>query len=190
MPRCLPGAILLVFLGVLGVGGVAAASETGVVYNKYNIHTQYASGVYNASYANYTDPGAGHTVFPPNTKLRVVDTSRKSIEFLADWQGGQAKIVFEYHEPRMGMPVTQYLELITSPTPVSLDGLSELDRKGIGTGQALLGMSKEGVLAALGYPARHKTPSLESPSWIYWTNRFKSRRVDFDSSGKVVGVSN
>ena len=89
----------------------------------------------------------------------------------------------------MGMSVDEYLDLISSPDPVSVGGLSALDRKGIDAGRALPGMTKRGVLAALGYPARHRTPSVESDRWIYWTNRFKTRAVEFDANGEVARVT-
>ncbi|MBP1750829.1 MAG: hypothetical protein H6Q52_3368, partial [Deltaproteobacteria bacterium] len=82
----------------------------------------------------------------------------------------------------------QYIDLITSSTPVSLGGLSEIDRKGISEGKVYSGMSKEGVRIAFGYPAPHKTPSLGSDTWIYWTNRFKTIAVHFDKQGKVESV--
>jgi len=46
-------------------------------------------------------------------------------------------------------------------------------------------MTKNGVRAALGYPATHRTPSLENQTWIYWKNRFQNYYVRFDKNGKV-----
>jgi outer membrane protein assembly factor BamE (lipoprotein component of BamABCDE complex) len=51
--------------------------------------------------------------------------------------------------------------------------------------QKNIGMTKNGVRAALGYPATHRTPSLENQTWIYWTNRFQNYYVRFDKNGKV-----
>jgi outer membrane protein assembly factor BamE (lipoprotein component of BamABCDE complex) len=64
--------------------------------------------------------------------------------------------------------------------------LSEVDRHGIEAGKALPGMSKQGVTIALGYPAKHKTPSLESNEWVYWTSAHDPITINFDQSGKVV----
>jgi hypothetical protein len=49
-------------------------------------------------------------------------------------------------------------------------------------------MSRKGVMVALGYPAAHRTPSLDSNSWTYWTNRFKTIVVEFDAKGLVAEV--
>lgn len=161
------------------------------VYNKYNIHVQDQvdrRGTHRnaASYANYTDPGSGHLIISPGTPLVVQKVSRKEIVFRN--QKDNSLIEFEYHEQRMGMSAEKYLELITSPEPVSLKKFSQEDRKGIAEGKARVGMSKEGVLTALGYPATHRTPSLDASSWIYWTNRFGTVAVEFNGSGKVVNV--
>ena len=57
--------------------------------------------------------------------------------------------------------------------------MPEIDQKGVQDGKAFIGMSKEGVRMALGYPAPHRTPSLDSSTWIYWRNRWKTRAVEF-----------
>jgi len=172
---------------LLMFGGVAWGKE--LRYTKYNIHAQYKSAkVVRASYANYTNPGSGHVIIPAGTAVTVKDKSRRRIVFAYD--GGEKEIVFEYHAPRMQMSVDEYLEKITSPTPVSLDHFSALDKKGISQGKALVGMSREGVMTALGYPATHRTPSLDATTWIYWTNRFRTMAVEFGPDGKVVAVRN
>ena len=86
------------------------------------------------------------------------------------------------------MSVDEYIQLIASPTRVSLNKLSHIDRKGIKEGKVYAGMTKQGVRVALGYPAAHRTPSLEDNVWIYWRNRFQTVAVEFDPSGKVTHI--
>ncbi|MCK5682113.1 hypothetical protein KAI46_15015 [bacterium] len=167
---------------------VFAASET--FYNKYNIHAQKdKKGLLKSSYANYTDPGAGHVIIPPNTKLTVRTWKRfmKNYGFYYDLEDGRHG-VFEVHESRLGVSVDEYEELILSPKPVSLKGFSAVDLKGIKKGKAYKGMTKKGVMTALGYPAAHETPSLDDNQWKYWRNRFRTVVVEFNSKGKVVNV--
>ncbi|OEU61326.1 MAG: hypothetical protein BA870_12600 [Desulfuromonadales bacterium C00003094] len=83
------------------------------------------------------------------------------------------------------MGVDEYIEKVTSSKPVSLSRFSKKDIKGIAAGKAYVGMSRKGVLAALGYPPTHRTPSLDASSWIYWANRFRTIGVDFDNKGRV-----
>lgn len=173
------------------VGGAFAADASE--FTRYNIHVQEKvsrSGeyVYNASYANYTDPGAGHLVIPAGTKITVLKKNRKGFRFRVE---GDGKLVdFDFHEPRMKMSVDQYLELITSTAPVSMARFSAVDKKGIAAGKALVGMSRDGVMTALGYPAIHRTPSLEARTWVYWTNRFGTIAVNFNPQGKVASIKN
>ena len=90
----------------------------------------------------------------------------------------------------MGMGADQYVELIASPKKISLVSLSGIDQKGIKEGKAYPGMTKKGVRIALGYPASHKTSSLQSNTWIYWQNRWNSMAVEFGKNGKVIAIKN
>jgi len=97
-------------------------------------------------------------------------------------------INFEYKKKNMKIPMADYIDIISSPEKVSLKGLSQLDQKGIRSGKVSKGMSKKGVQMAFGYPATHRTPSLEDNNWTYWLNRFQTTVVTFDDKGKVVGI--
>ena len=86
------------------------------------------------------------------------------------------------------MPISQYINLITSKEKVLMSKFSNIDKKGIKRGKAYKGMTKNGVLAALGYPARHKTPSLKNKFWVYWQNKWLTRIIKFNNDGKVISV--
>lgn len=162
-------------------------AEDEIRYNKYNIHTQTKDGIKaKASYANYIGPYEGHVIVSPGTTLLITKKSRKSFTFTYD--EGQKTVVYEFHESRMGMSLDDYLELLTSTKPTSPSGLSKADKQGVSKGQAQVGMSREGVKTALGYPAKHRTPSLEGMTWVYWKDRFRTVGVDFDDAGKVKAV--
>ena len=154
-------------------------------YLKNNIHAQVGPRDTKASYANWTDPGNGHIIIPVNTPVEL-EKYRKGL-VIRNLTDGQ-KIFFEFHSRNMGMSVDEYIQLIASPTVVSLDNLSNTDRKGIKEGKAYAGMTKQGVRVALGYPAVHRTPSLEDDIWIYWRNRFQTIAVEFDQRGKVTHI--
>ncbi|MCK4502707.1 MAG: hypothetical protein KAU22_06695 [Desulfuromonadales bacterium] len=178
----------LLFFCLLGSFFVQSAlAQEGSRFSKYNIHSQGKDVVnFKASYANYTNPGPGHVIVPFGTKINVTKRTRRGFVFTYD--NGSKKVTFEYQEKRMGMSVDEYIDLITSATPVSYPGLSKLDKKGIAAGEAFKGMTRKGVMAALGYPAVHKTPSLKAKTWIYWANRFRTVAVDFNDQGKVSNV--
>jgi len=158
-----------------------------VLYLKNNIHAQQheKAAEYRASYSNWTSPGTGHVIVPVNTQVSVSE-SRRGLTIVI--QSTKKPILFEFNEKTAGMKAEEYSKLILSPEPVQLNRLPELDRKGIKEGKAYPGMTKEGVRIALGYPAPHRTPSLESNTWVYWTNRFKAIAIEFDEKGKVKTV--
>jgi hypothetical protein len=163
------------------------ASEP-IVYLKNNIHgTERSSGGYRslrASYANYIGDYPNHAFIPVNTAVRVTRVKSNGIYMTSVADG--TEITFEYNERNMaGVSAEEYVGYITSPNRVSLNYLSRIDQKGITDGQAYVGMSKEGVRMALGYPALHKTPSLKDNTWTYWRNRFATIAVEFDAGGRV-----
>ncbi len=168
-----------------GCGGRGAAGEAAAIpkYLRNNIHTQYRSNEYRASYANWTDPGAGHVIIPVNTPV-TVSTSRTGLTIVT-MEAQPRTIILEYEERNMGMDVDQYINVVTTAQPTNISNMSAVDRKGIQEGKALPGMTKEGVRIALGYPAAHRTPSLESNTWTYWGNRWRNYAVEFDAKGRV-----
>lgn len=161
------------------------------MYLKNNLHAQKrfhrnGEATYRSSYANYIDPGTGHVVVPFNTPVtyKVDRGIRGTIIFIRNHKDNYT-IEFEYSPDRMGMSANEYMDLITSPEKISINGFSAVDKRGIQEGKVLFGMSKDGVRTALGYPAAHATPSLDARRWTYWKNRFVTFIVDFDESGKV-----
>lgn len=176
------GFLICLFVSSMLFGlGTTTADE--VKYLRNNIHTQeHRHEEYRASYANWTDPGKNHIIIPVNTPV-TIGSFRRGFAIIT--QDSRKKILFEYDETRMRMGEDQYIGLITSTQPVKIDDLSEIDQKGIMVGKAHIGMTKDGVRIALGYPAAHQTPSLNKNTWVFWTNRFKSFKIEFDEKGKV-----
>ncbi len=164
-------------------GVPAVTSRSGGLYTRFNIHYCLRGNDAAASYANWTQ--CGGNFIPYNSQVRV--RSRRNGFILTDVNSGM-QIVFEYHAGRMRMSQNDYRDLIFSPTPVSYDDLNEIDREGIKAGRAMVGMTKQGVMVALGYPARNETPSIDMNTWTFWKTRYTKLRVEFDDNGKVVSI--
>ena len=162
----------------------AVVASDGAVYTKYTIHFISEKGTNKASYANWTE-WTGHDVLPYNTKIEAKSFFNRI--WIVEVSTGR-EIEMEFHSGRMGMSAKEYIDLITSPTPVSYPDLSDVDRQGIKEGKALVGMSKQGVMIALGYPAKHETPSTDQNRWTYWKGRMAKYAVEFDNNGKVASV--
>jgi len=184
-------AILTLLFLFFGCGGSPerppeSAPPASTVYLKNNIHAHEKAGaggvVYWASYANYIGREEGHFIVPVNTQVAIGPWRRGFT--MTDPSTGRV-IYFEFNSRNMRMSLDEYLQLITSPTEISLSGLSKKDLQGIGEGMAYKYMSKKGVRMALGYPAVHKTPSLNDLSWTYWKNSRVMIVVDFFGDGAV-----
>ena len=167
---------------------LSISASAAPLFTRFNLHyynrPSRGQDVLVASYANYVGDFPGHRFLPPNTAVE-----------LGRWRGGFAvtvletkeQILFEYHKDRMQMDAAAYQSILFSTNQVSYANLAEVDRKGIEQGKALPGMTKEVVKIALGYPATHRTPSLDADTWVYWRNRFATFSVTFDN-GRVIKI--
>lgn len=153
------------------------------LYNRYNIHYFSKGPTMGASCVNYIGSGM---FLPYNTKFLIGEWDQG---FTVTPEGSSMVIYFEYSPRYMaGLPLGSYIDLIMSPTPVSYPDLSEMDLRGIQTGKAQTWMTKQGIMVALGYPAKHKTPTLHSDKWIYWKNRVVKMGITFDANDKVIEI--
>ncbi|MCK5340612.1 MAG: hypothetical protein KAJ60_06030 [Desulfobulbaceae bacterium] len=68
--------------------------------------------------------------------------------------------------------------------------LQQVDHDGIYKGLVLKGMTRKGVLVAIGYPPEFVNKSLmKEKQWHYWFNRNSKFHVSFDQQGKVYEIN-
>lgn len=65
--------------------------------------------------------------------------------------------------------------------------LSEVDKEGIKVGKPLIGMSKEGIIFAMGYPPEHAT-MYDTNFWLYWRSETTQSALAFSKEGKVYNI--
>lgn len=190
MTKAAAGSLSLLLVTILFVGAVPSSAAEGPRYLRYNVHVQdqmdrRGEHVYKASYSGWVD--ALPPVFLLSAGSEVVIGPLRN-GFTLRGKNDARVINFEYQEKYMGISAEEYIDRITSPTPVSLAGLSQVDLEGVKTGKALVGMSKQGVLTTLGLPPTHKTPSLDDNSWTYWKDKYRTLVVEFDGTGTVRNI--
>jgi len=173
----------IVVLGMMGCEPSIRQSKSGETYHlKYNFHYTTERGNARGSVANFTKL-SDHEILPYGSAVKIGSWVHGF--GLIDEKSGRRINVLVKSEFLAGKSLSEYLDLILSKTPVSYTGLSEIDQKGISEGRPYKGMSKKGVMIALGYPCPHKTPSPDANVWYYWKSRFASYAVNFEN-GLVV----
>jgi hypothetical protein len=173
----------MVMLGLAGCGGGAEKLSKDVIggtyYLNYNFHYIAEKRKAKGSVANYTG-GTGHAMLAYGSEVTIKSYSKGFI--LTDTKSGTEINVLAPNKFLGSMSLSDYINQILSKSPVSYTGLSDADTKGIKEGKAYPGMTKKGVMIALGYPCPHMTASPEENTWTYWTNRFNYYQVQFANS--------
>jgi hypothetical protein len=119
---------------------------------------------------------------PPNTRVTVERVTSEAVVFLR-----------EDTNERMTLVNTQYtgenIEGLFARTfareQVDLGRFNPEFRDAIERGEVVVGMSRDEVLVARGYPPVHETPSLDNDRWRFWRHRFATNNVHFGADGRV-----
>lgn len=159
------------------VGGFAASSQAApeigaTYYTQYNFWTEKEK----TATTNY----ARGELIPFNTKAELVSMDEK--KFVISVNGRQLQIVNKKKFTQRGS--RDIAAELLKEQPVSLAGVSKDLQTDMRNGILRLGMSKAQTIVTRGYPPRHKTPSLESNRWIYWSSRFVQLTLVFEN-GKL-----
>jgi len=67
---------------------------------------------------------------------------------------------------------------------INFSKFTALERTQIDNGTVAIGMSKDAVIVAIGYPPITETPNLDGNTWVYWSGRYNKFNVHF-KDGKV-----
>jgi hypothetical protein len=62
-------------------------------------------------------------------------------------------------------------------------------REAIGQGKVMVGMTREQVIMAVGYPLTSETPSLDSTLWRHWISSFGEYQLLWGSDGKIKEIA-
>jgi len=138
-------------------------------------------------------------VIPFGTRVQILEVRKNSVKFQPE---GHPPITLVLRHGRKALGMDEYLNRLFlredphAKLPMSkpakgakaATGEAEKTRKNIEQGVVDVGMTRDQVLMAIGYPPAHRTPSLQSPVWTYWSNRWATFEVYFDGD-KVSRVS-
>ncbi len=153
----------LMGFGFSGCGGAAVTPEHAKQVQEHaQMYTQvgmFAQGS-GVNTLNYT---LGFPI-PVNSIVFYEDINSKQLAFTY-----QDKRYYLRNNPRYSQTnMDQMLDRYFGSKKVNLSKFTAAEQKAIKAGKAEVGMSKEAVLLALGYPPVHATPSLQQDEWKYW----------------------
>lgn len=116
-------------------------------------------------------------LLPINSKVTLVALKKKVIEVRTE--SGEA-IKLKWVKKHSIRGTDEIAAEFLGSQPVPLDRLSDDLANSIRNGEIRLGMTKEQVLMARGYPPTHETPSTDANRWRYWSSRFVNRTLVFE----------
>ena len=123
------------------------------------------------------------------TKVRITKLSKKKMKF--ELESGRE---YEYllHKKSTPEGFSENIKKYFGPEcpQAEIDGMSDIDKEGIKKARGLVGMTKPGIIIAMGYPPAHVTHDLDYEEWMYWMNKWSRDAIEFDDNGIVTNVRN
>jgi hypothetical protein len=129
---------------------------------------------------------SGQTRIPAGSPIKIVDYGRWRL--ITEVEGKKIRIGLDYG--RRQETLAQFARKLTVDKDLRfrLAAFPPIVQDAIRAAKVLPGMSKEQVLMAVGFPARHETPSVSNPDWKFWHTSRIPYTVHFDERGRVKDV--
>lgn len=164
-------------------GGIARDLDSGRGFTLVNLHPDNERSRLYA--VNFQQSG----LIPVCSEVEYLGLGSKSFKFRVV----STRREYEYFNHKAAAePFPDHLRRFFGPScpREQLATLSELDREGIREGRAINGMSRRGVILAMGPPPRHVNPDLNAPALMYWRNRFNRVEIRFGADDRVTEIRN
>ncbi|MFH0985021.1 MAG: hypothetical protein V1882_05740 [Candidatus Omnitrophota bacterium] len=178
------GIAFFVLSGLLFIPAGSAAKAPGEkCYTKVNIWYEFPDKIFTTNYHK------GEMV-PVGSQVEILKRKKNEIQFKDIRTGIKCKLI---RIPKfMDVAGDELFERYFSTGPV-LDGadyakFSPMEKENIKAGTLAVGMSKDAVLMAYGYPPTHRTKSLADSTWTYWKSKFVNFEIQFDDKGLVAFI--
>ena len=184
LPTILPTLCFTLFSTISAVS--FADIEKGKTYQTLvNLHTDPNKKL--AYTMNYQLTGG---LIPVCSDIKIKKVKKKYIQF--DYKGVEYLYKWDGHTRKAGKSTQDVAALFFGEKcdEKKIKSLSKTDQDGIRKGEPLLGMTRQGVLFAMGRPPFHVNADLEASSWMYWINRFNRVQIHFNEKGIVEEIKN
>jgi hypothetical protein len=130
----------------------------------------------------------GGGMIPVCSDVKITKVKKKYIQFT--WQDALYTLKYDGHTKKAGITLQNFADdwFAEKCDKSKMATLSKLDKQGIASGEPIVGMTKQGIIYAMGRPPYHATPSTDALTWMYWMNRYKRKAIEFDAKGKVINI--
>ncbi len=153
----------LMSMGLSGCGGAGVTPEHQAQVDQHaQMYTQVGMFVQGTKVdtLNFT---LGFPV-PVNSIVFYEDINSKQLAFTVDDKRFYIRNNPRYSKTTMDQMMDRYF----GTQKVDLSKFTDAEKKAIASNKVEVGMSKEAVILAIGYPPAHTTPSLQQDEWKYW----------------------
>lgn len=133
------------------------------------------------------------SILPINSAVQIIDftigadpTSDQEGQNLVIRNLATGEDILIFNVPSYsGVLNDEYFRRFLSEEPTDLSMVSANFVEKINQGIVTVGMSKNEVLMALGYPPAHQTPSLDKNTWRYWKDKYTTFVISFNDNGQL-----
>ena len=154
------------------------APPNAKLYTAYNLHHR-GNGIpaVNYQWGTITPLGSEVDIYV-NWPGRIKLTDKKTGEFMT----------LKYNSKYSHGTLEEFLKnLITTKNfKEQTKGIPKATLNYILSGTPVNGMTRKEVLQACGYPPKHRTPSLNCSTWVYWKWKIPTFTIVFDNNGIVI----
>lgn len=133
--------------------------------------------------SNYLE--SGKFTIPLGTPIRVTDYARWRAYVEID---GQSQALGNDYSRDVAMPDFVRRYIVRDNPAEKLAGFPADIRNAIETSRVMVGMDREQVLMALGYPISSENPHLDARVWKYWLWTTQPYDVHFGADGRVTHI--
>jgi hypothetical protein len=132
---------------------------------------------------NYDESGK-HLV-PAGSRIAVTGYGHHRVKVTLE---NRSQIISNDYSRDLSMEVFAKRYVVADDPNVEIGSYPPKVQNAIHQAHVMIGMSREQVLMALGYPVSSENPNLADKTWNYWLFTWLAFKVRFDDAGRLVGV--
>ena len=173
-------------LRVLGIAAALAAAGSAAAQDRYDGYlccNMRSDGSW-ISDSNYAE--GGKRVIPAGTPARVTGYGRYRVKVQVD---GQKQEIGNDYSRDLDNAAFAARYVVREDPKAAIAAWPAKVQEAVRQSKVAPGMTREQVIASLGYPISSENPDLESNLWRYWRSSFGEFQLHFDARGRVSDIT-